>query len=695
MTNQTFPVTGMTCASCVRRVEKALMSVPGVESVHVDLAREEASITHAGVAATALAKAVEGRGYGLLLDPTGRDEAADVRRSLIRVAAALALSIPLLLPMVGVPIHVRWEIQALLAGLAAFVCGSGFFIRAGKLARHGEASMDTLVAIGSLAAFVSGVVEGISGAHHTSFEIAATLPALVLLGKHLESRAKHRATESLNALLELAPATATRIVEATEEEVPVDQLRSGDRVRVRPGGRIPVDGVVRSGIAAVEEALLTGEPLPVSKSPGDSVLAGAVVHGGSLDIEVIAAGTGTWLARLANQVAEAKASRPPVQALADRLSAIFVPVVILLSLATFAGWWLATGDLAIAWRPAVTLLVIACPCALGLATPVAVATALGTAARQGLLVRDLAALEQLAAATDLVLDKTGTLTEGRPQVREVRVVAEVGETELRRLAAALERDSEHPLAKALRSASPGELPAVSNFEAHVGGGVSGRIGERDLRLGNSAFVGASFDGVPDDMIAVGLADRGRLLGIFLLGDPMRRETPDAVAQLKRDGLRLHVLSGDRQSTVSRFAASVGIDQAVGGLAPGEKAAHIRALQAEGRVVAFTGDGINDAAALATADAGISLPGLDATAASAGLNLRREGLAPLLDARRLAKKLHVIVRQNLTWAFAYNLILVPLAASGLLERFGGPLLAGAAMGLSSVTVVVNALRLRRL
>lgn len=695
MTTQTFPVTGMTCASCVRRVEKALRSVPGVESVHVDLAREEASITHAGVAATTLAKAVEGRGYGLVLDPTGRDEAADVRRSLIRVVAALALSIPLLLPMIGVPIHVRWEIQALLAGIVAFVCGSGFFIRAGKLARHGEASMDTLVAIGSLAAFASGVFEGISGAHHTSFEIAATLPALVLLGKHLESRAKHRATESLNALLELAPATATRIVEATEEEVPVGQLRSGDHVRVRPGGRIPVDGVVRSGTAAVEEALLTGEPLPVSKSPGDSVLAGAVVHGGSLDIEVIAAGTGTWLARLANQVAEAKASRPPVQALADRLSAIFVPVVILLSLATFAGWWLATGDLAIAWRPAVTLLVIACPCALGLATPVAVATALGTAARQGLLVRDLAALEQLAAATDLVLDKTGTLTEGRPQVREVRVVAEVGETELRRLAAALERDSEHPLAKALRSASPGELPAVSSFEAHVGGGVSGRIGERDLRLGNSAFVGASLDGVPDDMIAVGLADRGRLLGIFLLGDPMRRETPDAVAQLKRDGLRLHVLSGDRQSTVSRFAASVGIDQAVGGLAPEEKAAHIRALQAEGRVVAFAGDGINDAAALATADAGISLPGLDATAASAGLNLRREGLAPLLDARRLAKKLHVIVRQNLTWAFAYNLILVPLAASGLLERFGGPLLAGAAMGLSSVTVVVNALRLRRL
>ena len=692
---QHFGVEGMTCAACVRRVEKALGAVPGVAAVAVDLAQNKVAITHEGVPAERLAEALKAKGYGLVVAPSADGEAAEARGAALRVGLAWAFTLPLLAPMVGLPLHLDWRLQALLAAAAAFGCGHAFLVRAFKLARTLETSMDTLVALGTLSAFGSGVVEGLEGAHHTSFEIAASLAAFLLTGKWLEARAKHRATEGLGALLALAPDTAWRLDEAGNEvEVPVAQLLPGDRVKVRPGGKVPVDGRVRAGQAEVEEALLTGEPLPVPKGPGDDVLAGALVHGGSLEVEVHAAGQGTWLAQLAAQVAEAKGSHAPAQALADRIAAVFVPAVLGLALLTLAGWWLHEGSLALAWRPAVTVLVIACPCALGLATPVALATALGTAARRGLLVRDTAALERLAAATDLVLDKTGTLTEGRPTLAEVRPSGPMDSGELKRLAAALERDSEHPLARALRAAWTGPLPEVVGFQAHAGGGVSGTVEGRSLRLGSSAFLGLPFEHLPEAATAVGLAEGGHLLGLFLLADPIREETPSVLAALQASGLRLHLLSGDRPEAVARFAEGLAFDSALGGVAPAGKAGRVKALQAEGRIVAFAGDGVNDAAALATADAGLSLPGLDATAASAPLNLRREGLGPLLEARRLARKLQAVIRQNLAWAFGYNLVLVPLAAFGLLERFGGPMLAGAAMGLSSLTVVVNALRLRR-
>ncbi len=703
---QSYAVRGMTCASCVRRVERALAAVPGVEAVRVDLAGERATVTFADVKPQALADALKAKGYELVLAPSASEEAAEARASLLRVGLAWAFALPLIAPMLGVPLHLPAWAQALLAAGAAFGCGAGFLVRAFRLALKGETSMDTLIALGTLAAYGSGLAEALSGAHHTSFEIAASLPAFLLTGKALEARAKHRATEGLGSLLALAPATALRLSMDplgrmrpegegdSETEVPVAELRKGDRVRVRPGSKIPVDGRVVGGRADVEEALLTGEPLPVPKGAGDDVLAGALVHGGSLEIEVRAAGQGTWLAQLAAQVAEAKGSHAPAQALADRISEVFVPAMLILAALTLAGWWLHTGHLALAWRPAVTVLVIACPCALGLATPVALATALGTAARQGLLVRDTAALERLAVATDLVLDKTGTLTLGHPRLRVATPLGAVSEADLRRWAAALERDSEHPLAKALRAAWEGAPAAVEGFQAHPGGGVSGTVEGHALRLGNAAFLGVPFPEVPEDALAVGLSEGGTLLGLFLLADGLRAEAAAVLAGLRADGLRLHLLSGDRPGSVARFAAPLPLDSAEGGARPADKAQRIKALQAERRIVAFAGDGVNDAAALATADAGLSLPGLEAAAASAPLNLRHEGLRPLLDARRLAVKLHHVIRQNLAWAFGYNLVLVPLAAFGLLERFGGPMLAGAAMGLSSLTVVLNALRLRR-
>ncbi len=696
--SQTFPITGMTCASCVGRVQRALAAIPGVETAEVNLASEQATIRHAGVPVADLAAAVAAKGYQLVLHASHGHEQRRTRLALGRVAVAWGAALPLMLPMLGLDLGLAWPLQAALAAVAVFGAGSAFHLRALRLARQGEASMDTLISLGSLAAFASGVVEGLSGAHHTSFEIAAALPAFVLLGGFIELQARHRATGSLAALLELAPAIARQVAaDGSDNARPVAELKPGDLVRVNPGQRIPVDGQVASGRAEIDEAVLTGEPLPVLKQTGDRVLAGALVHGGSLVVTVTSAGAATWLARLAAQVAEAKASRAPAQALADTVSAVFVPAIILLALVTLAGWWFVSGSLAAAWGPAVTVLVIACPCALGLATPVSLATALGTAARQGLQVRDSAALARLAEATDLVLDKTGTLSEGRPAVERV-VVLDPGSDEpgVRRLAASLEQHAEHPVAVALRGAWSGALATVHDWRAVVGGGVTGTIEGRPLRLGSTAFLGLPLPLAGAIGTVIGLAEGERVLAVFEMRDQLRPEGPAVLQALRAAGLRLHVLSGDRREVVAAMAHDLGggFASLQGGASPGDKAAFIRRLQTEGRVVAFAGDGVNDAQALATADAGISLPGLDAAEASAALNLRRPGLEPIRQAHALARRLASNIRQNLAWAFLYNLILVPLAAFGLLAAWGGPMLAGAAMGLSSLTVVLNALRLRR-
>lgn len=687
---RTFPVEGMTCASCVRRVERALKKVPGVSEAAVNLALNEATVSFEGATPERMAEALKGQGYTLRLDGGAPvDEAARVGW---RAVAAWILAAPLLAGMVpGFP-HLDWRIQASLSGLAAFGAGSGFFLRAARQALHLESSMDTLVALGAGAAWGFAVVEALRGAHHLTFETAAALVAFLLLGKWLEARMKGRAASSLGALLKLVPATALRLDEGGEVEVPSSELRAGDRVRVKPGSAIPADGVVFAGWAEVEEALLTGEPLPVPKGPGEAVLAGALVHGGALEIDIREAGRSSWLARLADQVAEAQRSRAPMQDLADRVSAVFVPAVLMLAAITLAGWWLHTGHLAQAWRPAVTVLVIACPCALGLATPVALSTALGTAARTGLLVRDAAAFQRLAGLTDLVFDKTGTLTEGRPSLIETRRMAD---EDALRLAAALEQGSEHPIAKGLLRAAEGlALPAVSDFRAHPGGGVSGIVEGGALRLGSAAFLGLDFGALPPEGTAVGVAEEDRLLAVFRLADAVRPETPALLAELKARGLKLHLFSGDRPESVQAVAAELGLDEARGGMSPAGKQAGIQALQAGGRRVGFIGDGVNDAPALAQADAGLSLPGLEAAQASAPLNLMRGGFDPLAKGMTLAAKTRRVIAQNLAWAFGYNLVLVPLAAFGLLERFGGPMLAGAAMGLSSVTVVLNALRLKR-
>jgi len=694
MATQTFRVEGMTCASCVKRVEKALSGVPGVSAVQVNLATEEATVASSGVSTGALAEALNARGYHLVPELAPDPHAGNVRQAGLRAAAAWVLTLPLMAGMIpGLHLHLPWPAQALLAALVALGAGSGFFLRAVRLALAGETSMDTLIALGTSVTLGFAVHEGLGGAPHPPFETAAGLVAFLLTGKYLEAKAKHRATHSLEALLRLAPASAVRLgADGAEQIVATSAILPGDRVRVKPGSAVPVDGVVLAGVAEVEEALLTGEPLPVTKGVGDALIAGALVHGGALELRASATGQDTWLARLARQVAQAQGSRAPMQDLADRVSSVFVPAILGLAALTLAGWWWHTGSLALAWRPAVTLLVIACPCALGLATPVAMAAALGTAARNGLLVRDAAAMEALARITDLAFDKTGTLTQGRPSLLEV--IGPDGDLVLR-LAAALERDSEHPVAVGIRAAAAA-LPRaeVTGFRSYPALGVEGQVEGRHLRLGNARFLGMALPEPPRHGLVVGLAEGPALLGALVLADAQRVEARSAVAALNAQGLRLHLLSGDRPDAAAALAGELDIASVQGGCTPASKQAFIQDLQAKGAVVAFVGDGVNDGPALAQADAGISLPGLEAAQAAAPLNLLREGLGPLLQARRLAQRTRRVIRENLVWAFGYNLVLVPLAAFNLLDRFGGPMLAGAAMGLSSLTVVLNALRLRR-
>ena len=700
MAMKTFKIEGMTCASCVHRVEKALAAVPGVVSAVVNLATEEATVSADGVPDEVLAKALDARGYRLLalesLDLALEEEAAS-KLALFRVIAAWIFTVPLMIPMLpGVHLHLPWVGQALLSGLVVFATGRRFFENAIKQLLHGETTMDTLVAMGAGISWTFAMFEGLRGAEHPPFETAAALVAFLLVGKFLEAKAKHRATNALELLLELAPPVALRISGKDREEIVLTQLlQRGDRVRVKPGGAIPVDGRVVAGQADVAEALLTGEPMPVAKKPGDAVIAGAVVHGGSLDIQVEGTGRDTWLARLANQVEQAQGSRAPVQELADRVSAVFVPAILILAALTLAGWWIYSGSFAHAWRPAVTVLVIACPCALGLATPVAMAAALGTAARNGLLVRDAAAMERLAAVTDLVFDKTGTLTLGRPLVVDIMPLETGLSSEVLRLAAALEQHSEHPIAKGVLEAAKGlELPKVENFKAHPGGGVEATIHGTRLRLGDPGWLGFSSPIEHSGATVVGLADDNALQGVIMLADQPRPEANRILLALRAEGIKLHLLSGDRPEAVANLAKELGIAEAQGGCSPAAKRERIQELQRSGAIVAFVGDGVNDAPALAQADAGIALPGLEAARVAAPLNLLREGLEPLVQAHHLARRTRTVVRQNLAWAFGYNLLLVPLAAFGALERFGGPMLAGAAMGLSSLTVVLNALRLRK-
>jgi Cu+-exporting ATPase len=712
-------IEGMTCASCTARVERALAQVPGVLSVAVNLAAERATLRLlAGVEDQVLAAALARAGYRLAAIPDDAEAeeaaaAARLARQGRELAGAAVLAAPFLVGMVGMPFGLDWMpgafVQLALA-TAVFALFYPRFLRAawGAL-RARTGNMDLLVSLGTGSAFLLSLWimwrHGAEGAHHLYFEAAVVVLFFVLLGKWLEARAKRGTGAAIRALLALRPRNAHRLADdGTEREVPAAALVVGDRVAVRPGERIPVDGVIEAGEAGVDESALTGESRPVDKAPGARVATGTVVLDGRLVLRATAVGGDTTLARVAALVSAAQASRAPVQKLVDRVSAVFVPVVVALAAVTLVGWLLAGAGVEDAILHAVAVLVIACPCALGLATPAAIMAGTGAAARAGILVRDAEAIERAKAVDLVAFDKTGTLTEGRPRLAALHAAPGVDAAEALALAAALQAGSEHPLAKAVLAAHGQTTAAAEAFRALPGRGVEGTVAGRRLALGSPRLLAESGAG-DGGLAALADAQAGQGRSLAWLIDPAARQVlallafedapkpraAEAVAALRAMGVEVAMLSGDVAPAARAAAARLGIDRVAAEVLPEGKAAQVAAWKETGARVAMVGDGVNDAPALAAADLGIAMgTGTDAAIAAAGITLIRgdPGLVPA--ALDVTRRTYGKVKGNLAWAFAYNLLGLPLAALGFLS----PMLAGAAMAMSSVCVVGNALLLAR-
>ncbi len=713
-----LPIEGMTCASCVRRVEKALKAVPGVQSAEVNLATESAAVA---VPPTfdpqTLVEAVRGAGYeARLVERPAEEKQRRQDRSWWPVAAAAILTLPLVLPMAGGLFGAHWMlpgwIQFVLATPVQFVLGARFYRAGWKAALARSGNMDLLVAIGTSAAYgLSVFLLFRHGGHadaHLYFEASAAVITLVLLGKWLEARAKRQTTEAIRALQALRPETARLRTAEGETEVPIEKIRLGDIVVVRPGERIPVDGRLLEGGTHADESMLTGESLPVAKGEGDRVTGGSVNGEGLIVVQVEAVGAQTVLARIIEMVESAQAKKAPIQRLVDQVSAIFVPVVLVIGLATLLAWGLALGAWEAGILNAVAVLVIACPCALGLATPTAIMAGTGIAARHGILIKDAEALETAHALTAVAFDKTGTLTVGRPVLTRFFSPEMDSEKGLMRAAAALQAGSEHPLARALVGAVPAEaepLPKAKGTRAVPGRGVEGLVEGRRLAIGSGRWMRElGLDLGPLEADATRLQDEGntvswlvdltdepKLLAVMGFGDEPRPEAAEAIRDLKARGIRTILLTGDNRQAGEAVARRLGLDEVRADVLPGEKAEAVHALHKAGARVAMVGDGVNDAPALAAADLGVAMgSGTDVAMHAAGVTLMRSDPRLVGAAIDVSRRTYAKIRQNLFWAFVYNVVGIPLAALGFLS----PVIAGAAMALSSVSVVTNALLLKR-
>jgi len=712
-------IRGMSCASCVGRVEKALARVPGVAAVAVNLATERARIeTHGRVLLEALAQAVTAAGYEVAptAQPAARAESGgDGLPEWWPVALAAVLTAPLALQMLAAFFGKDWAlpplVQLALATPVQFWLGARFYRAGWKAVRARSGNMDLLVALGTSAAYgLSVYLMFARPGHgmHLYFEASAIIITLVLLGKWFEARAKRQTTEAIRALQALRPDVARVRRDGVEREVPLESVRVGDVVVVRPGERIPVDGEVREGASNVDESLITGESLPVAKAEGDRVTGGAINAEGLLVVETRAVGTETTLARIIRLVEDAQAAKAPIQKLVDKVSAVFVPVVLAIALVTLAAWGFATGNWEQALLSAVAVLVIACPCALGLATPTAMMAGTGIAARHGILVKDAEALEIAHRVNCVAFDKTGTLTEGRPSLAALEPAA--GSTEeLLRLAASLQRSSEHPLARAVMNEAAArriDSPAALAVRALPGRGVQGELDGATLYLGSRRLM-RELDVQPADLDAAAARheSEGRtvswlareangeraLLGLLAFGDTAKASARRAVERLHAQGVRTVMMTGDNRGSAHAVARALGIDEVLAEVLPQDKAEAVAGLKRAGGVVAMVGDGINDAPALAAADVGIAMStGTDVAMHAAGVTLMRGDPLLIADALDISRRTYRKIKQNLFWAFVYNVVGIPLAALGFLN----PVIAGAAMAFSSVSVVSNALLLRR-
>ncbi len=736
-TDINLEIGGMTCASCATRIERKLNKIEGVTAT-VNYATEKARVQATGVDTAALIAAVEAVGYTAELPapPTPMvvaDAAPPVDREVVAlrhrliVSGSLALPVVLLSMIPGLQFP-NWQWLALTLSAPVVVWGAWPFHRAAAVnARHGAATMDTLISVGVIAAFGWSLYAlffgraGVPGMHMTFtlignpgmgaseiyLEVASAVTVFILAGRYIEARAKKQSGAALQALLELGAKDATVLRNGAEERVPVGSLVPGDIIVVRPGEKIATDGLITDGASAVDLSMLTGESMPSEVGPGDRVVGATVNVGGRLLVEVTRVGADTELARIARMVEDAQSGKAEAQRLADRVSAVFVPVVIGLSLLTFVAWFVISGSAVLAFTAAVATLIVACPCALGLATPTALLVGTGRGSQLGIIIRGPQVLEQTRTVDTIVLDKTGTITTGKMAVTEVNVFGAVSADELVRVAAATEFGSEHPIARAIvdrAQATGGVLADAEAFAAHAGQGVQAIVDGRLILAGRADWLKDSWSvAIPAEAMAavsaaeavgatvIAVAWDGEFRGIITVRDTVKGTSVEAILRFRKLGLRPILLTGDNPGAADAVAAEVGIDEVHAAVTPQGKLDLIHSLQAEGRVVAMVGDGVNDSAALAAADLGIAMGGgTDAAIAASDITIVGGDLLVVADAVRLARRTLGTIKGNLFWAFAYNVAAIPVAMLGLLN----PLLAGAAMAFSSVFVVTNSLRLRR-
>ncbi|MCE9855527.1 copper-exporting P-type ATPase CopA [Raoultella planticola] len=730
--SQQLLLSGMSCASCVSRVQNALQSVPGVTQARVNLA-ERTALVMGSASAAELVQAVEKAGYGAeaIEDDQQRRERqqetaiATMKRFRWQAIVALLVGVPVMVwGMIGDNMMVSDDNRSLwlvigLVTLAVMVFAGGHFYRsAWKSLKNATATMDTLVALGTGVAWLYSMSVNLwpqwfpMEARHLYYEASAMIIGLINLGHMLEARARQRSSKALEKLLDLTPPSARVVSEEGEKSVPLADVQPGMTLRLTTGDRVPVDGVISQGEAWLDEAMLTGEPIPQQKTDGDTLHAGTVVQDGSVLFTASAVGSQTTLARIIRMVRQAQSSKPEIGQLADKISAVFVPAVVVIALFSAAIWYFFGPAPQIVYTLviATTVLIIACPCALGLATPMSIISGVGRAAEYGVLVRDADALQRASQLDTIVFDKTGTLTEGKPQVVAVKTFAEVDEPTALRLAAALEQGSSHPLARAIiEKAADSQLPVVNNFRTLRGLGVSGEAEGHTLLLGNQALLNEqkiATATVESEIAAqasqgttpVLLAIDGQVAALFAIRDPLRSDSVAALARLHRQGYRLVMLTGDNPTTANAIAKEAGIDEVIAGVLPDGKADAIKRLQSQGHQVAMVGDGINDAPALAQADVGIAMGGgSDVAIETAAITLMRHSLNGVADALAISKATLRNMKQNLLGAFVYNSLGIPIAAGILWPLTGtllNPVVAGAAMALSSITVVSNANRLLR-